>query len=71
MKTLELKQMENLQGGFSWWGATGFTCALMIAGAASLIAISGGAALPLGAAIIATAGGTAGCGISIAGAVAQ
>ena len=43
----------------------------MIAGAASLIAISGGAALPLGAAIIATAGGTAGCGISIAGAVAQ
>jgi hypothetical protein len=47
--------MENLQGGFSWWGATGFTCALMIAGAA----------------IIATAGGTAGCGISIAGAVAQ
>lgn len=46
MKTLELQEMENLQGGDGLW--TGFACGMtLLAGAGVITATGGAAALPV------------------------
>lgn len=68
MKTLELNQMENLEGGNDF--LMGFACVAAIGGFAAFMIASGGGAIAVAPLLISSIGGS-GCIASVGAKVSQ